>query len=607
MRKILIIIMMIAGIGLLVIPGAMAVSCSKAGDVNGDSVLDLTDAISILTYLFQGGKEPSCLNSGDVNGDGVIDLSDPIYTLNYLFLGGSAPAVFSEKCEEGVVSKGCVCGRASVSSGYCCFGKYQDKACEYAVYKDSVRSVEKKGLSEEKIFLCNVNNPEECGPIKPEFQLTDSLYDSNPDIAHINYKYNLECLKEKSYGGQAECENELRFEFPTEDIAVWQRYENGKSIIYGCPIKGKESKECENNKIQFAYGSTPSVEFIQELNRRNLEGIERKVKTADIITVWQDMYGISGCIVEFNLANQKALLACKEQSIAKINKNANAELVLRGRTLVWKGGRVYEKDPSSNELYACYLKSKGEMLLSGSVYPLSCSTPPKKIDSGDIGPGTADAVGGYSPIIVYAKKIKYSSPEYAIYINGIAINFPRIPTLESIVLYNAPQIFEKDEGTYIIFKDINYQNPSQSIPAEHTIWILGGETKKMKDMIPTINLNPESVAPYPSPGKQQTIDNKKSISITEAVTKGLTLYRVLPKYHLSTEGENLLCNTENCFVVDKQLGVKQNSPEAKTGQLTKWNNFQNELLVCSLKDIGKLQAGGVADCNGGWGVIERVL
>jgi len=61
------------------------------GDVNGNEVLDLSDAISVLDYLFFAGSAPVVWQAADVNDDEAINVSDPIYLLTHLFLGGPAP------------------------------------------------------------------------------------------------------------------------------------------------------------------------------------------------------------------------------------------------------------------------------------------------------------------------------------------------------------------------------------------------------------------------------------------------------------------------------------------------------------------------------------
>ena len=59
------------------------------GDVDGSEDHDISDAISLLAYLFSGGPAPSCLDRADSDDSGELDLSDPIYLLNFLFVGGA--------------------------------------------------------------------------------------------------------------------------------------------------------------------------------------------------------------------------------------------------------------------------------------------------------------------------------------------------------------------------------------------------------------------------------------------------------------------------------------------------------------------------------------
>lgn len=64
---------------------------AACGDANGDTALDISDAVWTLQYLFAGGAPPASLEAADTNGDGKLDISDPIYLLTYLFLGGPGP------------------------------------------------------------------------------------------------------------------------------------------------------------------------------------------------------------------------------------------------------------------------------------------------------------------------------------------------------------------------------------------------------------------------------------------------------------------------------------------------------------------------------------
>jgi sulfatase modifying factor 1 len=102
------------GVGRLAVAGAAC--ANENGDGNGDGGIDLSDAIYMLTHLFQGGDGPvdfcfavgpkvdGCANeNGDVNGDGGKDLSDAIYSLTFSFQGGDPPA---PPCAGGVE----VCG-----------------------------------------------------------------------------------------------------------------------------------------------------------------------------------------------------------------------------------------------------------------------------------------------------------------------------------------------------------------------------------------------------------------------------------------------------------------------------------------------------------------
>ncbi len=56
-----------------------------------DGLADISDAISILNYLFLGGNEPDCLDSADIDDNGSVDISDPVHLLGFLYLGGPAP------------------------------------------------------------------------------------------------------------------------------------------------------------------------------------------------------------------------------------------------------------------------------------------------------------------------------------------------------------------------------------------------------------------------------------------------------------------------------------------------------------------------------------
>ncbi|MDO8508556.1 MAG: dockerin type I domain-containing protein [Nanoarchaeota archaeon] len=61
------------------------------GDANSDTTVDLSDAITILSYLFYNGNAPYCKDAADANDDGSIDVSDAVRVLNVLFQGETFP------------------------------------------------------------------------------------------------------------------------------------------------------------------------------------------------------------------------------------------------------------------------------------------------------------------------------------------------------------------------------------------------------------------------------------------------------------------------------------------------------------------------------------
>ena len=84
------------------------------GDTSGDLKLDIADAITVLTFLFQSGATIECLEAADANDDGKVDVTDPIALLDYEFQGGSAPPAPFTACGADPTSDalGCVSARA---------------------------------------------------------------------------------------------------------------------------------------------------------------------------------------------------------------------------------------------------------------------------------------------------------------------------------------------------------------------------------------------------------------------------------------------------------------------------------------------------------------
>jgi hypothetical protein len=60
----------------------------RRGDPNDDGIINITDGIYILNFLFLGGETPPCMEAANPNDDTVVNITDGIYVLNFLFLGG---------------------------------------------------------------------------------------------------------------------------------------------------------------------------------------------------------------------------------------------------------------------------------------------------------------------------------------------------------------------------------------------------------------------------------------------------------------------------------------------------------------------------------------
>jgi hypothetical protein len=70
-------------------------SCTGCGDANSDGAVDISDAVSVISFIFSGGSAPADCNyfrgKGDANGDGTVDISDAVYLISHIFSGGAAP------------------------------------------------------------------------------------------------------------------------------------------------------------------------------------------------------------------------------------------------------------------------------------------------------------------------------------------------------------------------------------------------------------------------------------------------------------------------------------------------------------------------------------
>jgi len=61
------------------------------GDSNSSGIIDLTDGVLTLNYLFTGGVAPECVDAADSDGNGRLVISDAVIVFRYLFSGGAPP------------------------------------------------------------------------------------------------------------------------------------------------------------------------------------------------------------------------------------------------------------------------------------------------------------------------------------------------------------------------------------------------------------------------------------------------------------------------------------------------------------------------------------
>jgi hypothetical protein len=61
------------------------------GDASQDGILNISDPINVLAFLFLGSVTPTCPDALDADDNGALNITDAIYTLNFLFVGGKPP------------------------------------------------------------------------------------------------------------------------------------------------------------------------------------------------------------------------------------------------------------------------------------------------------------------------------------------------------------------------------------------------------------------------------------------------------------------------------------------------------------------------------------
>jgi hypothetical protein len=61
------------------------------GDADGNGIVNISDAVYLISYIFGGGSAPDPYLSGDADCNQIVNISDAVYLIAYIFGGGSAP------------------------------------------------------------------------------------------------------------------------------------------------------------------------------------------------------------------------------------------------------------------------------------------------------------------------------------------------------------------------------------------------------------------------------------------------------------------------------------------------------------------------------------
>lgn len=61
------------------------------GDADGNNVVNISDAVTLIGYIFGSGIAPDPIEAGDGDCNGLVNVSDAVYLIGYIFGGGPGP------------------------------------------------------------------------------------------------------------------------------------------------------------------------------------------------------------------------------------------------------------------------------------------------------------------------------------------------------------------------------------------------------------------------------------------------------------------------------------------------------------------------------------
>ena len=73
------------------IAALQSVSGFVCGDNDGSGLVDISDVVHLINFIFNSGPAPQPLIVGNADCSGQIDISDAVYLIQFIFGGGSVP------------------------------------------------------------------------------------------------------------------------------------------------------------------------------------------------------------------------------------------------------------------------------------------------------------------------------------------------------------------------------------------------------------------------------------------------------------------------------------------------------------------------------------
>jgi hypothetical protein len=67
------------------------------GDADGNGIVNISDAVYLIAYVFAGGAGPDPLEAGDSDCNEIINISDAVYLIAYIFGGGPEPCAATNR------------------------------------------------------------------------------------------------------------------------------------------------------------------------------------------------------------------------------------------------------------------------------------------------------------------------------------------------------------------------------------------------------------------------------------------------------------------------------------------------------------------------------